>query len=159
LQQEVQQRLLLVDNIDFSHINTHSTAAANSAKVQQPRRPTTPAALLPPAALAAPELLAAARLAAVALAARSLVVAGRQHWLLTLLCGFFKCRHIRVHILSKQTISPWVLHSCERPVLFNVKIKKRSGGAGSANGAAGVVGRLGCCILALLAAAVEWVLI
>ena len=32
-------------------------------------------------------------------------------------------------------------------------------GAGSANGAAGVVGRLGCCTLALLAAAVEWVLI
>ena len=33
------------------------------------------------------------------------------------------------------------------------------GGAGDANGAAGVVGSLGYCILALLTAAVEWVLI
>ena len=32
-------------------------------------------------------------------------------------------------------------------------------GAAGANDAAGVVGRLGCCTLALLAAAVEWVLI
>ena len=32
-------------------------------------------------------------------------------------------------------------------------------GAAYANDAAGVVGRLGCCTLALLAAAVEWVLI
>ena len=31
--------------------------------------------------------------------------------------------------------------------------------AAGANDAAGVVGRLGCCTLALLAAAVEWVLI
>ena len=31
--------------------------------------------------------------------------------------------------------------------------------AAGGNSAAGVVGRLGCCILALLAAAVEWVLI
>ena len=58
--------MLLVDNINFSHINTHSTAAASSAKVQQPRRPTTPAALLPPAAA-----LAAAGPTAVALAAPS----------------------------------------------------------------------------------------
>ena len=33
------------------------------------------------------------------------------------------------------------------------------GGAGGANGAAGVFGRLGYCTLALLTAAVEWVLI
>ena len=32
-------------------------------------------------------------------------------------------------------------------------------GAAYANDAAGLVGRLGCCTLALLAAAVEWVLI
>ena len=32
-------------------------------------------------------------------------------------------------------------------------------GAAGATDAAGVVGRLGCCTLALLAAAVEWVLI
>jgi hypothetical protein len=44
-------------------------------------------------------------------------------------------------------------------VLQLLDLLQHGGAAGGGNGAAGVVGRLGCCTLALLAAAVEWVLI
>jgi len=48
--------------------------------------------------------------------------------------------------------------SCCKCYSARVAAANDSGAAG-ANDAAGVVGRLGCCTLALLAAAVEWVLI
>ena len=48
--------------------------------------------------------------------------------------------------------------SCCKCYSARVAAAGDSGDAG-ANDAAGVVGRLGCCTLALLAAAVEWVLI
>ena len=50
--------------------------------------------------------------------------------------------------------------SCCKCYSARVAAANDSGAAGDANDAAGVVvGRLGCCTLALLAAAVEWVLI
>ena len=48
--------------------------------------------------------------------------------------------------------------SCCKCYSARVAAANDSGAAG-ANDAAGLVGRLGCCTLALLAAAVEWVLI
>ena len=43
--------------------------------------------------------------------------------------------------------------------LLDLLLLVAASAAAGGNSAAGVVGRLGCCTLALLAAAVEWVLI
>ena len=55
-----------------------------------------------------------------------------------------------------STCNYWT--SCCKCYSARVAAANDSGAAG-ANDAAGLVGRLGCCTLALLAAAVEWVLI